>query len=277
VTLHLTADDIGVAATTTSELSVEHARRVTAVLDADDDLYVGSPVPLLWHWMFFTPAVPTARLGQDGHPGLPGDGPTAGLPRRVWAGGRVQLREPLVLGTPSIRRSRVVSAERKSGRSGDLLIVTAAHELEQGGRVVLTEEQDLIYRAASTVPTAAPVGDEVPDTPAGGWRDRVTIGPAMLFRYSAVTFNSHRIHYDVGYATNEEGYPDVVVHGPLTATMLAESARRRGRVGSSFSFRASAPLFAGLPFSLVGEVDGDGFALQAVRNDGAVSMTATLM
>jgi 3-methylfumaryl-CoA hydratase len=155
------------------------------------------------------------------------------------------------------------------------LVVTAIQEISQNGRVAITEEQDLIYRTASGTPIEAPVGSHRPETPEGGWTDEVTVGSVTLFRFSAVTFNSHRIHYDLPYATGEEGYPGLVVHGPLTAILLAESARRRGRPGSSFSFRASAPLFAGTPFTLLGAPDEDAsVALQAVRNDGAVAMTA---
>jgi 3-methylfumaryl-CoA hydratase len=141
---------------------------------------------------------------------------------------------------------------------------------------VLTEEQDLVYLAKSEAPTAEPTGDERPPAPAGGWADEVRVDPATLFRFSAVTFNSHRIHYDLPYSMTEEGYPALVVHGPLTALLLAESARRRGRAGSTFSFRAASPLFATSPFTLVGIPDDDGVELQAVRNDGAVSMTARL-
>ena len=277
MTTELTAEDIGAAAVATAEISAEHAGKVAAVLDADDDLSAGAQLPLLWHWAFFTPVAPTAGLGHDGHPRLPVQGPTADLPRRMWAGGRVQMHFPLVVGGTATRRSRVVSAERKSGRSGDLLVVTAAHEIFQDGRVAITEEQDLIYRTASGSPIEAPVGAHRPETPGGGWNDEVTVGAVTLFRFSSVTFNSHRIHYDLPYATVEEGYPGLVVHGPLTAILLAESARRRNRPGSSYSFRASAPLFADTPFTLLGQPDeGAGVSLQAVRNDGATAMTATL-
>ncbi len=281
----LTANDIGVAATTMSEVSAEHAWRVASVLDADDDLTDGRPLPLLWHWAFFTPPVPTAELGLDGHPSLPGDGPTAGLPRRMWAGGRIRTEAPLLVGRPAIRRSEVVSAERKSGRSGDLLVVTARHRVEQDGRTVLTEEQDLIYRQPPSTPMPMPVpdpsmgADERGSAAAGGWSERFVADPVTLFRYSAVTFNSHRIHYDPAYAIEEEGYPGLVVHGPLTATLLAESARRRGRSAmapASFEFRAAAPLFGGVPFTLIGRPDGTGVGLTAVRNDSTVAMTARL-
>lgn len=272
----LSADDVGVAPVTTSELSAEHARRVAAVLGTDDDLTDGSPLPLLWHWAFFAPAVPTAGLGPDGHPRMSPGGPTADLPRRMWAGGRVRAHEALLVGTPATRRSRVAQAERKSGRSGDLLVVTVEHQIEQVDRVVITEEQDLVYRSASGAPVDAPTGDQQPDVPAGGWSDRVTMDPVTLFRFSAITFNSHRIHYDLPYATAEEGYPALVVHGPLTAMLLAGSSRRRDRPGASFEFRASAPVFAGIPFSLVGQPDDEWIELRAVRNDGAVAMTARL-
>src|SRR5439155_25939274 len=151
----------------TADISVEHAARIAAVLDADVDLADGSPLPLLWHFAFFAPAVPTAALGHDGHPRMAPGGPTAELPRRMWAGGRIEAHEPLVVGQPATRRSRVAQAERKSGRSGDLLVVTIAHEIEQAGRVVLTEEQDLVYRAAGAT-VDAPVGDHQPEVPDGG-------------------------------------------------------------------------------------------------------------
>jgi len=271
----LTPHDVAVAPEATADISVEHAARIAAVLDADLELGDGSALPLLWHFAFFAPAVPTAALGHDGHPRMAPGGPTADLPRRMWAGGRIEAHEPLLVGRPATRRSRVVQAERKSGRSGDLLVVTIEHEVEQGGRIVLTEEQDLVYRAAGAT-VEAPVGDHRPDVPDGGWCDPMTRDAVVLFRFSAITFNGHRIHYDLPYATAEEGYPGLVVHGPLTAVSLAESARRRGVVGRRFEFRATAPLFAALPFTLLGRPEGDAVALEAVRNDGAVAMTARL-
>ena len=275
MTAKLTAEHIGAAAVTTAEISAEHAHKVAAVLDVVDDLPAGAELPLLWHWAFFTRPALTATLGSDGHPRLPVQGPTAHLPRRMWAGGRVHLHVPLRIGFPATRRSRIATAERKSGRSGEFLLVTATHEISQNGCVAITEEQDLVYRTASGSPIAAPVGAHVPETPVGGWNDEVVADAVTLFRFSAVTFNSHRIHYDLPYAMREEGYPGLLVHGPLTAILLAESARRRGRRGSSFSFRASVPLFADAPFRLIGQPDDDhGVSLEAVRNDGAVAMTA---
>lgn len=280
-----TVTDFGIPAVTEAEVSVEHARRVAAVLDSPAPIRTGGPLPLLWHWAFGTPETPTARLGPDGHPRLPEGGPSAGLTRRMWAGGRVVAHRPVTVGLPFVRSSSLLSAERKTGRTGDLLIVTVGHRYEQDGEPVITEEQDLVYRApGDAVPE--PVGDHAEPAAPGGWADRVVTGPVTLFRFSAVTFNAHRIHYDAAYAAEVEGYPRPVVHGPLSAMLLAESVRSHaGRELAEFSFRASAPLFAGLPFTLTGTPDRaagpDGAAeagavdLRVIRNDGRTAMTAT--
>lgn len=275
----VTVADIGIAEVATSALPAEHAARLAMVLDAPDELGSGDPLPFLWHWAFFTPSAPTASLRPDGHPADPGDGgrhPIAGLPRRMWAGGRVRSNRPLRAGRPATRRSSIRSAQRKSGLSGELLIVCVRHEIEQDGHTVLTEEQDLVYRPAADEPIPAPVGNFRAQAPAGGWAEPVRVDPVRLFRFSAVTFNSHRIHYDQPYTVGTERYPGLVVHGPLTALLLAESARRRGRAGSALNFRASVPLFADVAFTLVGQVDPDGIRLSAVRNDGRPAMTALL-
>jgi 3-methylfumaryl-CoA hydratase len=270
----LTPEVIGIELTNESQVSVEHARRLAALLDADIDLATGTPLPLLWHWAFFTPTTPTAELGPDGHPQLAADGSTAGLPRRMWAGGRVTRVAPLRAGRPATRRSAVSKAERKHGRSGRLLILTVEHVVEQDGEVVLTETQDLVYREPSGSMPPPPGGIGPPAAPAGGWADSVAMDTVRLFRFSAITFNSHRIHYDRDYATDQEGYPGLVVHGPLTALLLAESARHRVGDLSTFEFRASAPLFAGMAFTLVGEPSCATVALTAVRHDGTTAMTA---
>lgn len=271
----LTVADVGMAAESPSDLPVEQVRRLAATLalkDDVDDIGADDPLPLLWHWAFFAPAVPTAALGADGHPSLPAGGPLAGFTSRMWVGGRVVGDGPLVAGVPAVRRSAVDRVERKHGRSGDLVVVTVRHEIEQDGAVVVRELQDLVYRGRGG-PAAMPVGDERPPAPDGGWADALVIGPVRLFRFSAVTFNSHRIHFDAPYATGEEGYPGLVVHGPLTALLLAESAQRRGFAATTFEYRASAPLFADVPFTVVGSPDGQVVELRAVRNDGLVAMS----
>jgi 3-methylfumaryl-CoA hydratase len=276
-TASLTIEDLGLAPLTASEISAEHALRLAATLDVATPPVEGTPLPLLWHWAYFTPAVPTAGLGPDGHPRLPAGAPTARYPRRMWAGGRVSLVAPLVVGRPAERHSTVLRTKETSGRSGDLLVVTLEHRYRQGGADAVVEEQDLVYRAAGP-PVPLPEGDEVAAAPDGGWSVRRQLAPTTLFRFSALTFNTHRIHYDEPYATGEEGYPGLVVHGPLTAVLLAEAARQAmGREVSSFDFRATAPLFAGLPFDLVGQ-PGEGGAIdsRAVRNDGQTAMAATI-
>jgi 3-methylfumaryl-CoA hydratase len=263
--------DLGMADTTVSVLPIEHAQRLAAFLDSDQLVRPGDALPILWHWVFFTPTTKSSEIGSDGHARLPTAGPTAGLPKRMWAGGRVTVSGPLRTDIDAVRRTRVSTAVRKPGRSGDLLVVTLEHEIEQDGRVVVTEQQDLIYRAGGSI-VAAPVPGEMPGAPAGGWAEDYIMDPVRLFRFSALTFNSHRIHFDSGYAAEEEGYPGLVVHGPLTALLLADAGRRHGGPIRSFSFRATAPHFANAPFRLLGTHAGAKAELQAIRCDGTVAM-----
>ena len=193
----------------------------------------GDPLPPFFHMIHFWQAEPPRALGRDGHPAT-GRGivPDMGLPRRMWAGGRVTRHAPLRAGVPAIRRSRLAASERKEGRTGPLAFVTLSHEIEQEGAVVLTERQDLVYREDGA-PSAAPV-----PAPEGG--RALGFDPVLLFRYSALTLNGHRIHYDEPYATGVEGYGGLVVHGPLLATLMALEA---GAI--DFSFRGRAPLVCG--------------------------------
>jgi 3-methylfumaryl-CoA hydratase len=270
----LTPAGLGIADAAVSSLPVEHAQRLAAFLDIDEPLRHGDALPMLWHWAFFTPTTRSSDIGSDGHARLPAVGPTAGLPRRMWAGGRVTASGPLRVGIDAVRRTKVVTAVRKAGRSGPLLVVTLEHEIEQDGRAVVTEQQDLIYRSGgAAVPT--PVPGEMPGAPDGGWAQERVMDPVQLFRFSALTFNSHRIHFDREYAAAVEGYPGLVVHGPLTALLLAEACKRHGGPIRSFSFRASAPHFADAAFRLLGTRTGEKAELRAIRCDGAVSMEAT--
>lgn len=262
---------LGLPREVSSDLPVEHASKLAVTLDLPADVADGAALPLLWHWAYFTPEVPTAELGPDGHPVIPAGGPTEGLPRRMWAGGRVRSHAPLRLGRQAVRRSSVLRADHKAGRSGALLVVTLEHRILQAGELVRTEEQDLVYRApdaGAPAPAGAPV-----ELPAGDWSEARALDPVTLFRFSAVTFNSHRIHYDLPYATGFEGYPGLVVHGPLTAMLLFDAGQRRlAGEATSFEFRATAPLFAGTPFT----VSGQGDEVRAVRADGVVSMSARI-
>lgn len=275
--MDLAPADFGIPETTELPLHAEHASKVAAALDVPRDLKDGDPLPVLWHWAFGTPEAPTRDLGPDGHPRIPPGGPAEGLPRRMWAGGRVKVHAPLPLGARPVRTSSILRADRKQARSGELLVVTVEHRLTQDGEVLLVEEQDLVYRAQGA-PVPALEGAHREPAPENGWAEKLVRTPVDLFRFSAVTFNSHRIHYDPAYATGEEGYPALVVHGPLSAITLAESVRARtGRELAEFSFRATAPLFVDVPFTLVGAPsDEEGvYDLKLVRNDGQTAMTAT--
>jgi hydroxyacyl-ACP dehydratase HTD2-like protein with hotdog domain len=285
VSATLAPTDLGVAATTPSSLSVEHVRRIAATFDDPRAFAPGDALPALWHWAFFTPEAPTATLGTDGHPRLDADGPMADLPRRMWAGGSVRWERPLRADVPAERRTRVGTVAEKSGRSGRLLIVTLHHEYVQGDAVCIAETQDLVYREAPTpsgavasTPPPAPDAQVAPVD--GAFVVRHDVGEPLLLRYSAITFNAHRIHYDRPYATQVEGYAGLVVHGPLLATLLAAAAAAHAGPDAlaSITYRGVAPATA--PGTLTIAIDGaddGGRALvgRAVRTDGTVAMQAT--
>jgi 3-methylfumaryl-CoA hydratase len=187
----------------------------------------------------------------------------------MWIGGRLAWTQPLVIGEETERQTRVASVERKTGRQGDFVLVTLRHELRQRGEVALTEEQDLAFRGA---PVASPTPDsELPgDRVEGEVRHR--IDTALLFRYSALTFNTHRIHYDLAYATEVEGYPALVVQAPLVATLLAGLCS--DRTLATLDYRATAPAFAPGTLTLSRHDDGHRIELSA-RQDGVTTMRAT--
>ncbi|GAA4664995.1 FAS1-like dehydratase domain-containing protein [Amycolatopsis dongchuanensis] len=197
-------------------------------------------LPLLWHWVYLLERPAQADLGPDGHPvrntvpAPPGPGR-----RRMWAGGRVRSRGTLRSGEVATRQTRVLSVREKQGRSGALTFVVVGHRIEQGGRVVVEEEQDLVYRQATL--SVSDSGPEVPPEP-GQWS--IEVSPTLLFRFSALTYNAHRIHYDRDYARDVEGYPGLLTHGPLQALAMAEAARARGLSGDlRFEYRLVSPLF----------------------------------
>jgi hydroxyacyl-ACP dehydratase HTD2-like protein with hotdog domain len=265
-------DELGLETKTDSILSAEHATRIGAVLDARHTFADGDALPVLWHWACFAPLTPTVDLGADGHPQL-SEGTTSNYPRRMWASGTVDALGQLVLGENATRHSRVVGAKESNGRAGPLLIVEVEHRYRQFGVDQIIEGQTLVYRKPGDI-VPLPEGDVQPDLESGQWQERHVPDPVTLFRFSAITFNSHRIHYDQPYATRVEGYPDLVVHGPLTALRVGEAIRtHNGRPLMHFQFRANAPLFVNLPFAIVGRVTGDDVAAKVIRNDGMEAMT----
>jgi 3-methylfumaryl-CoA hydratase len=252
-------------------------RGLAATLDrADPDPLAGDGVPALWHWLYFLPRAPQHEIGPDGHPRLGGFMPPVPLPRRMWAGGRLQWHAPVRVGEALQRSTRIVSLTHKAGRTGDLLFALLRHEITSGGVLAVTEEQDIVYRAP------AQPGDPVPPPQAApgdaAWSREIVPDPVLLFRFSALTFNSHRIHYDRPYATGVEGYPGLVVHGPLIATLLVDLARRErpdARV-TAFSFKAVRPTSDLHPFRVCGQPSADGTTakLWAQDHEGWLTMQA---
>ncbi|MGI3184176.1 FAS1-like dehydratase domain-containing protein [Nioella aestuarii] len=264
---------IGRQETVTDLLRAQPARFMQATLDRAPSLSDGDALPPLWHWLYFLDARPASELGRDAHPKKGGFLPPVDLPRRMWAGGRFRFHKPLVLGLEASKRSTIRAITEKQGRSGRLCFVTVEHELFQNGQLALTEEHDIVYRddpapgVPAPDPAMAPDGADVSET--------VKPSEVMLFRYSALTFNGHRIHYDVDYAREVEGYEGLVFHGPLTATLLIDLAcRHSGRMPKSFSFRGTAPLAGMAPFRIEAEAAKEGLGIWAKRHDGALAMTA---
>jgi len=247
---------------------------LAATIDRDDPPYkAGDELPPNWHRLYFLTAVRPGEVGPDGHPERGKFLPPVPLPRRMFAGGRLKFFRPLRIGDSVTRVSEILSVEGKQGRSGDLVFVTVRHRFSVGGDVALEETQDLVYRGPGGGGEAAP--EPVEPAP---WQRTVHPDPVMLFRYSALTFNGHRIHYDYPYVTQEEGYPGLIVHGPLIATMLLDLLRRerpRARV-TEFSFRAKRPLFSPNPFDVRGwpAADGRSVRLVAVNPEGSAAMVA---
>ena len=251
---------------------------LAATLDRDDAApRIGDALPPLWHWLFFVPRPRQSELGPDGHAARGGFLPPVALPRRMWAGGRLEWHAPLRVGDEVRRVSRVASVTQKKGRSGDLVFVLVTHEVSNEAGLALTEEHDIVYRPApeagsSTAPPPRAPTDE-------HWSRRIVPDDVLLFRYSALTFNGHRIHYDRRYVTEVEGYSGLVVHGPLIATLLVDLLRRHrpDATLARFSFRAVGPLFEPSAFELCGRPESDGRSVQlwARDADGGMAMQAT--
>lgn len=237
----------------------------------------GAPLPPLWHWTLCTPIVRHSELGPDGHPHRGGFLPPVPLPRRLWAGGRIDIHQSLRVGETARRESQVISVEHKTGRSGELVFVTVAHEYHGAAGLAIREEHDIVYRDLPKPGTAIKAPDNAPQ--AFAWRREVQPDDVMLFRYSALTFNGHRIHYDRRYATEVEGYPGLVVHGPLVATLLVDLLLKNlpETTLARFEFRAQKPLFDTAPFVLFGQPSDDAASarLWACDAEGGLAMEAT--
>jgi 3-methylfumaryl-CoA hydratase len=217
---------------------------------------------------------PRSSLGRDGHPALGGFLPPLGPARRMWAGSRVRFHLPLRIGEPIGRRSTIADIRLKTGRSGQLAFVTVRHEISGGKGLAITDEHDIVYREDTGAPAAGRPAEPAPDDPA--FSEPELADPVLLFRYSALTFNGHRIHYDRQYATEVEGYRGLVVHGPLLATLMVDLAVRSwpDRAIATFEFRGRRPVIEGEPFTVNGR-PGDGATIDLWIADakGALAMT----
>ncbi len=268
---------IGRQETAEDVLAPRLVREFRATLDLGDEMPApGEIAPLAVHWCLSPPTVVGARLGADGHPARGGFLPPVPLPRRMWAGGALEFHDTLRVGDTVRRSSEIGDVVVKQGRTGTLCFVTVRHTLATARGIALSERHDIVYRGLDTGQGAATdkAGTDKAGAPAT-WRREMTASPTLLFRYSAVTFNGHRIHYDRSYVTGVEFYPGLIVHGPLQATWLLQFAEEiGGRRPASFSFRGVQPLFDFEVFALCARREGDGFALWVETNDGKRTMEA---
>jgi 3-methylfumaryl-CoA hydratase len=226
---------------------------LAATLDRDDPKpRPGDELPPLWHWLYFLPTVRQSELGPDGHPKRGAFLPPVPLPRRMWAGARFEFHRPLHIGESIVRESTIADVSTKEGRAGPLIFVLVRHEIAGPAGLALVEEHDIVYRDVPAVGESSQPSHAVASEGAV-WRRDIHAGAVMLFRYSALIFVGHRIHYDRRYATDVEGYPGLVVHGPLIATLLADLLRRHSNAPlRSLRFRAVSPLFDNAPFAVCG-------------------------
>ena len=237
----------------------------------------GDRIPPLCHWLHFLSACRQSEVGPDGHPKRGGFLPPVPLPRRMWAGSAIQFLAPITVGGVCTRISTIDSVELKSGRSGELVFVGVNHRIHDGDTVCLEERQDLVYREPPKPGAPAPAVKMAPDD--ADFSRTVIPDPVLLMRYTALTFNGHRIHYDRDYAVGTEGYSGLVVHGPLLATLLVDllTSEVANAELASFEIRAAAPIFDTERFSIHGRCEPDGvtFTLWVRRPDGAQALTAT--
>ena len=272
---------LGREQTAVAVLAAETANLMNATLDREATFKDGDLLPPAWHWLYFHEAIGGRLLGVEGHPELGRFMPPVSYgggepPRRMWAGGSFRFERPLRLGETATKVSRIKAITPKEGRSGRLCFVIVEHEVFVEGERCLWEEQTIVYRepakagAAVIKPVLAAVD--------GAFSASYQPDPIMLFRYSALTFNGHRIHYDVDFCREHEGYPGLVVHGPLIATLLLDLVCQRypERRLATYTYRGRSPLFNPHPFTVQGKLEGDGGTVWASDHEGGLAMMAEL-
>lgn len=257
-------------------IAADRVEALASTLDFDAVPGEQNALPPGWHWLFFNPFVRRSELGPDGHPKRGGFLPDVKLPRRMWAGGRLTYHTAVPIGEMATRTSEIVNVTAKNGRAGKLVFVTVRHKIAHGSTICIEEEQDIVYREAPA--PDAPKPKAMPAPEGAEWSEAVTPDTTLLYRYSSLTSNGHRIHYDQPYAKEEEGYRDLVVHGPLIATMLQDLAMRcrpDARL-TQFDFRGMAPLFVDRGFHIEASQaeSGNGLIVWARGPDGELAMRA---
>jgi 3-methylfumaryl-CoA hydratase len=271
-------DWIGRSETTECQVTAEPADILSATFDRDDaPLQPGDPIPPGWHWYYFHEVVRLADTGPDGHPKRGGFMPPVPLPRRMWAGSELSFHRPITVGERITKTSTITDVTVKDGKTGVLCFVTVRHEIAGRGGLATVEDHTTVYRGAAD--PNAPMPKSPPAPAEAVWRRIIHPSPVMLFRYSAVTMNSHRIHYDHVYVTEVEGYPGLVVHGPLTTTLLLDLFRREmpDATPTRFKVRAVSPLFDTHDFTVEGAPGEVGAAkLWALNHEGGLSQSAEI-
>jgi 3-methylfumaryl-CoA hydratase len=270
---------IGRSETVHDRIGATPAKALNATLDhAPMAVEDGWPLPPLWHWLYFLPLHRQSEIGPDGHAKRGGFLPPVPLPRRMWAGSQFEFRAPVRVGDAVERTSTIADVTVKEGRTGTLVFVKVRHELRCNGAAdpAIVEFHDIVYRDAKRPGDVEPPPQAAPDAPA--WQRVIVPDDVLLFRYSALTFNGHRIHYDRRYVTEVEGYPGLVVHGPLIATLLMDLLRRSAPDAdvAGFRFKAVRPNFDLNPFRVCGDPQSDGKAIRlfAQDHDGWLTMDA---
>lgn len=265
---------VGRERTSTDALALFPAKALSAALDHDGIPAAGDPLPPAWQWLYFLDTPRASATGADGHPSLGGFLPPVPLPRRMWASGSMEIVQPLCVEHPAVRTSSIKSVDAKVGKTGSLIFITLEHHLSQQGKLCIREEQNLVYREQQARQAPPNAGEPAPTD--AEWTCTVRPDPVLLFRYSALTYNGHRIHYDRPYAINQEFYPDLVVQGPLLATLLLDLLHKNlpDAGVAYFQFRALKPTLDSMPFSLNGKRSGDIVSLWVADSAGALCMSA---
>jgi 3-methylfumaryl-CoA hydratase len=236
----------------------------------------GRPLPEIWYWLYFLPIVPISEVGPDGHPKRGGFLPPIALERRMWASGNLAFHQDLIMGEEIRKTSEILSVSEKEGKAGKLVFVAVKHLIQSARGIAVEEEQNIVYLhmpKSFVEPKANPIPDHL------DWKEDYPIDPVLLFRFSALTFNGHRIHYDRNYATEVEKYPGLVVHGPLQALLLLESAKNHnpGKKPASFNFKAVRPLFEFDKIQICGKSNADGsHDVYTANTDSNIGMQATI-